>query len=65
MVKACSKVVKTEQSHMKTFRANRSAFNDNSLSFMTKHVAFLVNFQQNYNDFLFTFKNFTDKYVAL
>lgn len=64
MVKACSKVVKTEQSHMKTFRANRSAFND-SLSFRTKHVAFLVNFQQNYNDFLFTFKNFTDKYVAL
>lgn len=49
---------------MKTFSANRSAFND-SLSFRTKHVAFLVNFQQNYNDFLFTFKNFTDKYVAL
>lgn len=50
---------------MKTFRANRSAFNDNILSFRTKHVAFLVNFQQNYNDFLFTFKNFTDEYVAL
>lgn len=50
---------------MKTFRANRSAFNDTVYRLGQSMLRFLLTVQQNYNNFLFTFKNFTDKYVAL